>query len=59
MMYSGHDWTVAQVQQFFDATNGNFTVVPFASQWRMELQSTPDCVDESCFFVEVWFNGIL
>jgi len=33
MMYSAHDWTVATMQEFFNATNGNFTVVPYASQY--------------------------
>jgi hypothetical protein len=29
--YSTHDWTVATMLEFFQATNGNFTNVPFAS----------------------------
>ena len=31
MMYSAHDWTVATMQMFFNSTNGNFTVVPYAA----------------------------
>ena len=57
-MYSTHDWTVAQSLAFFNATNGNFTNVPFASQFVIELHSTEDCTDASCFWVEVFSNGL-
>jgi len=53
---SAHDWTVAQHMLFWDAKNGNFTVVPFASQVVYELHSTKDCTDASCFWVEVIYN---
>jgi hypothetical protein len=64
MLDSGHDWTVSQPQLFMNAKNGNFTVAPYASTWRMELHSTKDCgvtpvVGYECYWVEVWWNGIL
>lgn len=31
LIYSAHDWTVATMQMFFQSTNGNFTVVPYAA----------------------------
>lgn len=31
LTYSTHDWTVAQLLLFFDASNGKFENVPFAS----------------------------
>jgi len=47
-----------------NSTNGNFTVVEYASTWRMELHSTKECGSEpvvgtECYWVEVWWNGIL
>ena len=57
LMYSTHDWTVAQSWLFMDATNGNYTNVPFASQFVIELHSTEGCNEESCFWVEVFGNG--
>jgi hypothetical protein len=64
MLQSGHDWTVAQPQLFMNAKNGNFTVVPYASTWRMELHSTRECGTEpvvgyECYWIEVWWNGII
>jgi hypothetical protein len=58
VIYSAHDWTVAQHLSFLDATNGNYTNVPFASQVNYELHSTKDCSDASCFWVEVRSNGV-
>lgn len=43
LAYSTHDWTVSLSWLFFNATNGNFTNVPFASQFVMELHSTDGC----------------
>ena len=40
VIYSAHDWTVAQHILFLDATNGNFTNLPFASAVNYELHST-------------------
>lgn len=57
VIYSAHDWTVSQHLLFLDATNGNFTNLPFASQVNYELHSTNDCNDASCFWVEVRYNG--
>lgn len=31
VIHSAHDWTVAQHLLFLNATNGNFTILPFAS----------------------------
>ena len=31
LTYSAHDWTVAQLLLFLDASNGKFENVPFAS----------------------------
>lgn len=57
MMFSTHDWTVAQMALFLDATNGNFTEIPYASQILIELHSTPDCADMDCFWIETKLNG--
>ena len=58
LMYSTHDWTVAQSYLFMQATNGNYTNVPFASQFVIELHSSEGCTEESCFWVEVFANGM-
>ena len=39
VMYSTHDWTVAQSILFFAADNGAFLELPFASQINIELHS--------------------
>jgi len=57
LSYSEHDWTVAQLLLFFDAQNGQFEVLPFASSVQIELHSTEGCSDEDCFWVEVIYNG--
>lgn len=54
--YSTHDWTVATMLEFFNAINGNFTVVPFASSVHIELHSTTGCADAGCYWVEVYSN---
>ena len=60
MMYSAHDWTVATMQQFFNSTNGNYTVVPYASQYTIELySSSASCNDASCYSVQLLNNGVL
>jgi len=56
VIWSAHDYTVAQHQMFMNADNGNFTDTPFASSVRYELHSTKDCTSESCFWVETYFN---
>ena len=53
MIYSAHDWTVSQVVQFMNATNGNWTVMPYASTYLIELH-----YDGSSYSVEIWFNGV-
>lgn len=58
ILYSAHDWTVSQHLLFLDATNGNFTNLPFASQVNYELHSTDNCSDSSCFWVEVYYNDV-
>lgn len=58
VIHSSHDWTVSQHLLFLDATNGNFTNVPFASEIVYELHSTDGCTDASCFWVETIFNGM-
>ena len=58
LMYSTHDWTVAQSYLFMGATNGNYTNVPFASQFVIELHSTEGCKEEACFWLEVFANGM-
>jgi hypothetical protein len=58
VIYSAHDWTVAQHLLFLNATNGNFTNVPFASSIVYELHSTDECKTEECFWVEVWYNQV-
>ena len=57
LSYSAHDWTVAQHLLFLDAKNGNFTYLPYASQIIYELHSTENCQEESCYWVEVFYNG--
>ncbi len=57
MIYSAHDWTVAQHILFLDATNGNFTNLPFASAINYELHSSEGCISPDCFWVEVFYNG--
>lgn len=57
--YSEHDWTVAQLMLFLDASNGKFKNIPFASQVKFELHSTDGCSDEAGFWVESWYNGEL
>lgn len=57
VLHSAHDWTVAQHMSFLNATNGNFTNVPFASQIIYELHSAQNCNVATCFWVEVYFNG--
>jgi hypothetical protein len=54
---STHDWTVAQHLLWLNATNGAFLNVPFASQVVYELHSTEGCKEESCFWIEVIYNG--
>lgn len=54
--YSTHDWTVATMLEFFQATNGNFTNVPFASSVHVELHSTTGCDSTDCYWVEVFSN---
>lgn len=56
VIYSAHDWTVSQHLLFLNATNGNFTNLPFSSQVNYELHSTEGCADASCFWVEVFYN---
>ena len=58
-IFSSHDWSVIQHLLFLDASNGNFTVVPFASSVVYELHSDPGCNDASCYWVEVYFNNLL
>jgi hypothetical protein len=43
--------------EFLNATNGNFTVVPFASSVHFELHSTRECDSVDCFWVEIYFNS--
>jgi hypothetical protein len=63
IMYSTHDWTVAQSILFFAADNGAFLELPFASQINIELHSdVPEgfsvlTLDD--FWVEVRYNGML
>ena len=60
LTYSTHDWTVAQMLLFFEPDFEmfpNFEVLPFASQLKIELHSTKECKSESCFWVEVIYNG--
>ena len=59
LAYSAHDWTVSLAWLFMDASNGNYTNVPFASQFVIELHSTKGCVEEDCFWVETYQNGEL
>jgi len=59
MMYSAHDWTVATMQMFFDSVNGNFTVVPYAAQYTLELHSTDDCSTSDCYWLEIYNNGVI
>ena len=54
--YSAHDWTVATMLEFFNATNGNFTVVPFAHSIHIELHSTRGCPAHQCYWVEIYSN---
>ena len=54
LMYSAHDWTVSLSWMFMNATNGNFTNIPFASQFVIELHSTEGCQNETCFWVETY-----
>ena len=56
---SAHDWTVATLMMFLDATNGSFENIPFASHVKLELHSTDGCSDEECFWVEAIYNGEL
>lgn len=58
LSYSTHDWTVSQLLLFFDADNGHFDVIPFASSVIMELHSSDECSNEDCFWVEVIYNGV-
>ena len=57
-MYSTHDFTVAQSWLFIKATNYNYTNVPFASQFIIELHSTKNCTDKDCFWLELFANGM-
>lgn len=57
LTYSTHDWTVATMLEFFNASNGNFTVVPFASSIHIELHSTTGCADTGCYWVEIISNN--
>jgi hypothetical protein len=58
VIYSAHDWTVAQHLLFINATNGNFTNVPFASSIVYELHSSEGCETEDCFWIEVRYNQV-
>lgn len=58
VIYSAHDWTVAQHLLFLNATNGNFTNVPYASSIVYELHSTKGCQSVDCFWIEVLYNGV-
>mmetsp|Transcript_34492 Transcript_34492/g.46482 ORF Transcript_34492/g.46482 Transcript_34492/m.46482 type:complete len:120 (-) Transcript_34492:74-433(-) len=49
---------------FLNASNGNFTDLPFASQVNFELHHSESCLTsenrgEDCFSVEVRYNGML
>jgi len=56
--YSTHDWTVSTLMLFFDADNGHFENIPFASAVIVELHSSDECSSEKCFWVEVIYNGV-
>jgi len=58
VMYSAHDWTVSQHLLFLNATNGNFTNLPFSYQVNYELHSTESCSSAECFWVEVFYNNV-
>ena len=58
IMYSTHDWTVAQLLLFLAAENGDFLVMPFASQIVMELHSDlSDDPSEDDFWLMIRYNG--
>ena len=40
LAYSAHDWTVAFMWLFMDASNGSFGDVEFGATWVLELHST-------------------
>ena len=54
LTYSTHDWTVATMLEFLNATNGNYTVIPFASSIHYELHSNSGCQSEECYWVEIY-----
>jgi len=62
ILYSTHDWTVAQSVVFFKADNGDFLNLPFASYLSIELHANIP-KDETYelnvddFWVEVHYNG--
>lgn len=58
VIYSAHDWTVAQYLLFLDAPSSNFTEIPFAALLVFELHSSENCTDSSCFWVEVNYEGV-
>ena len=57
LSYSTHDWTLSQLLLFLDAENGQFEVIPFASNVMLELHSSEECSEEECFWVEAIYNG--
>jgi hypothetical protein len=42
---------------WLEAINGNYTTIPFASNIVYELHSTESCAEESCYWIEVIYNG--
>lgn len=63
-IFSAHDYTVSAMVLFLNATNYNFTDMPFASQINIELHHSESCLTsenrgEQCFSVETRYNGIL
>jgi len=63
-IFSAHDYTVSAMVLFLNATNSNFTSMPFATQVNIELHHSESCLTsdnrgEQCFSVEARYNGML
>lgn len=59
VMYSLHDFQIANMVKWLDPVVFQFFMVPYASEIFWELYEVADCKakDETCFYVTTTYNG--
>lgn len=59
LLYSSHDFQVANMLKWLAPVDFSFFMVPYASQIFFELYKSGDCTakDETCFYVKTTYNS--